>query len=66
MKKSELEFFRQFIGHKVYKPSWKPFKSGLKTNTVKRVVSHEKLGSAAFIFDEDDSYVSVYSCRFAL
>lgn len=50
----------QMIGQKVEKKSGKPFKSTLKVNTVKSVISHPILqGEEAYTFEEDDSYVSV-------
>lgn len=48
------------IGKKVFKPSGKPFKSGLKINTVKAITSHPILNIPAFTFEEDDSLVE---CR---
>lgn len=62
MKKHEKRFFEQFIGLQVTKPK-KPFKSGFKINTIKGVIKHKELKCFAFIFEEDDSYVSVYQCR---
>lgn len=40
----------------------KPFKSGLKINTVKDVVSHPVLNVPAYTFIEDDSYVECRRC----
>ena len=54
------------IGMKVVKREegrkHKPFKSGLKINTVKGVVAHPHLHVPAFTFEEDDSYVACYVC----
>jgi len=51
-------------GKKVVKISGKPFKSGLKENTVKDIISHPKLeGKLAYLFYEDDSFVSVEMCK---
>ena len=47
---------------KVKKKSGKPFKSGLKINTVKDVVKHPILGTEAFSFEEDDSIVEIKIC----
>lgn len=41
----------------------KPFKSGLKTNTIKGIVPHPILGIPAYTFEEDDSYVECRRCR---
>jgi hypothetical protein len=41
----------------------KPFKSGLKENTVKSVITHPQLGTPAFTFEEDDSYVECKRCH---
>jgi len=41
----------------------KPFKSGLKTNTIKGVIDHPILHIPAFIFEEDDSYVECRKCK---
>ena len=42
----------------------KPFKSGLKTNTIKGVIDHPQLpGKLAYTFFEDDSYVEVRRCK---
>ena len=76
-----LDEFRSFIGKKVRKiadrtrsgkrrvddgrHSSKPFKSGLKANTVKDVVEHPILGIPAFTFVEDDSCVECRRCRLA-
>jgi len=59
--------YESMIGCKVRKTSGKnhqnepkPFKSGLKINTVKGIITHPQLGIPAFTFYEDDSYVE---CR---
>jgi len=45
-----------------YKP--KPFKSGLKINTIKGVITHKQLeGQMAYTFEEDDSYVECRRCE---
>jgi len=41
----------------------KPFKSGLKVNTVKAITKHPVLGSPAFAFEEDDSVVECRRCH---
>lgn len=43
----------------------KPFKSGLKINTVTGVVRHEQTGGWAFTFAEDDSKVECFRCSLA-
>lgn len=59
-----LENLDKHLGKKVKKKSNKPFKSKLKINTVKDVISHPKLpGKYAYTFKEDDSYVSVVMCE---
>lgn len=41
----------------------KPFKSGLKTNTIKGVIPHPQLeGQMAYTFEEDESYVETRRC----
>lgn len=68
--------FQNFIGKKVTKFSKasskvKPFKSGLKVNTVRGVVPHPEQTALrgetvwAFVFVEDDSYVACHICRLA-
>lgn len=61
-----------FIGKKVRKKSTigrngnrepKPFKSGLKINTIKGIIQHPILeGEMAFTFFDDDSYVECRRC----
>jgi hypothetical protein len=56
------------IGEKVCKTSKnntepKPFKSGLKINTIKGVINHPILNIPAYTFYEDDSYVEVRRCK---
>jgi len=56
------------IGKKVIKDkSGKPFKSGLKVNTVKSVIDHPELSHdkpiLAYTFFEDDSYVECRRCE---
>lgn len=56
--------FENLIGKKVCKPlSGKPFKSGLKVNTVKGIVNHPVLNIPAFTFVEDESYVECRRCE---
>jgi hypothetical protein len=51
------------VGRKVFKKSMKPFKSMLRVNTVKGIIPHPMCpGKLAYIFEEDDSYVSCESC----
>lgn len=57
------------IGQKIKKRSGnnnqkepKPFKSGLKVNTVKGIINHPQLNCPAYIFEEDDSYVACKDC----
>ncbi len=50
------------IGCSVKKVSGKPFKSGLKTNTIKGFMRHPQINRKAFTFFEDDSYVACYMC----
>ena len=57
------------IGKKVIKvrPSGgetgKPFKSGLKSNTVKAIIEHPTLLTPAYSFIEDDSIVECRRCK---
>ena len=56
--------YMSMIGKKVQKTSPQPFKSGLKTNTVKGIVQHFVLKDLpAFIFEEDDSMVECRRCK---
>jgi len=51
-------------GKKVVKISGKPFKSGLKENTIKDTIPHPKRkGKKAYLFYEDDSFVSIEICK---
>lgn len=50
-----------WIGLQVHKDK-KPFKSGLKFNTVSGVVDHPVLHIPAFTFIEDDSVVECRRC----
>lgn len=62
-------FYRQYIGFKVRKKpandnsTSKPFKSTFKINTIKNVIEHPTRKTPAFIFNEDDTYVSCEGCR---
>jgi hypothetical protein len=51
------------IGKLVFKPSGKPFKSGLKHNTVKELVTNPNTGKIAYSFNEDNSIVDVHQCE---
>ena len=52
------------IGQKVKKKSAKPFKSGLRYNTVKEIVNHPVFKDRlAYTFQEDDSIVECKACR---
>lgn len=59
--------YANMIGKKVTKAragqNAKPFKSGLKVNTVKGVINHPILNVPAFTFEEDDSYVACRICH---
>jgi hypothetical protein len=62
-----IETFISNIGMKTHKTSKegtvpKPFKSGLKTNTIKGVIEHPELKIPAYTFEEDDSYVECRRC----
>lgn len=50
------------IGTKVTKKSRKPFKSGLKVNTIKGYIIHSITQLISYKFEEDDSYVEVRRC----
>jgi hypothetical protein len=74
MKRSEIteednERFRSMIGMRVRKSrpddksQPKPFKSGLKVNTVSGIGVHPKLGCLVFLFVEDDSFVCCHICH---
>jgi hypothetical protein len=52
------------IGQKVVKKSLKPFKSMLRKNTIKGIIPHPmRPGNFAYVFEEDDSYVSCELCE---
>lgn len=52
------------IGKKVFKRSGKLFKSMSKVNTVKSVILHPYIhGTYAFMFEEDDTYISISQCK---
>ena len=55
---------KENIGKKVTKTSakQKPFKSGLKINTINGVINHPTLNIPAYTFEEDDSYVECRRC----
>lgn len=55
--------YKNWIGKTVSKPSRKPFKSGLKINTVKDVVDHPILHVPSFTFFEDKSIVECRQCQ---
>ncbi len=65
-----MENYEVNIGAKVSKTAKKlgksanpkPFKSGLLVNTVKGVITHPILGTPAYIFVEDESYVECKVC----
>lgn len=57
---------KDVVGKKVRKKSGKPFKSTYKVNTVKGVIAHPILGREAYVFEEDDSYVSAELCELVL
>ena len=50
------------IGDVVKKRSGKPFKSGLRLNTVTSICTHKITGKIAFKFLEDDSEVEAHMC----
>lgn len=52
-----------FIGKKVKKKSGKPFKSGLKVNTVKKLTHNPNTKKPAFFFEEDQSVVDAHICE---
>lgn len=51
------------IHSKVEKHSGKPFKSTLKTNTIKSILKNPNSGNPAFSFNEDDSVVDIEMCK---
>lgn len=61
----EITKYQSMIGCRVHKSqSGKPFKSGLKINTVKAaVLIHPVTGNLCFEFEEDESYVVAYKCE---
>jgi hypothetical protein len=68
----DIKVWKSMIGEKVWKnPKTtskfqpKPFKSGLKVNTVKDVVQHDHTVNLAFVFHEDESQVECWRCSIA-
>lgn len=68
----DVHRWNSMVGQKVWKnPKTtskfepKPFKSGLKINTVTGVVIHEQTGSPGFTFAEDESVVECFRCSIA-
>lgn len=68
----ELSSFNNMIGCGVWKNHKtstkhepKPFKSGLKINTVVAIVPHYISGYPAFTFIEDESMVECFRCSLA-
>lgn len=64
----EIKQWHNMIGMKVSKTRKpnsepKPFKSGLKVNTVKGIVQHNHTPNLAFVFDEDESQVECWRCN---
>ncbi len=63
-----MQNYELWIGRKVMKTSKnncnsKPFKSGLKENTVKGIINHPILNVPSFTFLEDDSFVECNRCK---
>ncbi len=54
--------FDSYVGKIVRKKSNKPFKSGLKENTVKALIEHPITKRPAFTFVEDETYVECRMC----
>ena len=49
------------VGTQVKKISGKPFKSTLKINTIKSIITHPQINRPAYTFFEDDSIVATRS-----
>ncbi|HET8686473.1 MAG TPA: hypothetical protein VFM18_07390 [Methanosarcina sp.] len=64
--KVDKDDWSTWVGQKVYKKRGgrtpKPFKSGLRFNTVHSIGVHPKLGKPTFLFEEDESYVLCRKC----
>jgi hypothetical protein len=59
----DIPEFSRWLGKKVSKKSGKPFKSGLKVNTVSSYIFHHpKTDRPSLTFWEDDSVVEVQKC----
>ncbi len=58
---TSFDKYAQNIGKKVCK-NRKPFKSGLKVNTIKGLTWHKTAQVPAYVFEEDDSYVNCIIC----
>lgn len=68
----DVDRWNSMFGQKVWKnpkttskSEPKPFKSGLKVNTVTGVVIHEQTGRPGFTFAEDASVVECFRCSIA-
>lgn len=68
----DVDRWNSMVGQKVWKnpkttskSEPKPFKSGLKVNTVTSVVIHEQTGRPGFTFAEDASVVECFRCSIA-
>lgn len=61
--KGRIDMTEDTIGLRCYKKSGKPFLSKLKINTIKGIIDHPIIHRPAYIFEEDDSYVSCEQCE---
>jgi hypothetical protein len=61
---AELNAWRAMRGRRVQKTARtkKPFKSGLKINTVRDIITSPVTDNPAFTFIEDDSNVECFRC----
>lgn len=67
--KYKMKENQQIIGLRVSKSAKrpnnepKPFKSGLKVNTVKGITTNPHTNKSAFTFEEDNSLVDCHACK---
>ena len=61
--KQNDDVWKTWIGRRVHKKSWKPFKSGAQIGTITGTTTHPVTGYMCFTFAEDSSYVESFRCR---
>lgn len=54
--------YKEWVGQKISKIDNSVFRSGLKRNTIRYIITHPITGKPAFQFDEDNSCVEAHKC----